>query len=62
VDYRRNCYTYGGFGHMAHHCKNWGGERVVERRRLEYERRRIKGNIEYLNHLKGVVENLESLD
>jgi len=46
---------------MAHHCRNRGGERVVEGRRLEYERRRIEGNIEYLNHLKGV-ENLEFLD
>jgi len=22
VDRRRNCYTCGGFGHLAHHCRN----------------------------------------
>jgi len=27
VDRRRNCYACGGFGHMAHHCRN--KERVV---------------------------------
>jgi len=21
---RRNCYTCGGFGHLARHCRNWG--------------------------------------
>ena len=25
VDRGRNCYACGGFGHMAHHCKNQGG-------------------------------------
>ena len=25
VDRGRNCYACGGFGHMAHHCKNRGG-------------------------------------
>ena len=24
VDRGRNCYAYGGFGHMACHCRNWG--------------------------------------
>ena len=27
VDRGRNCYACGGFGHMAHHCRN--KERVV---------------------------------
>jgi len=26
VDWGRNCYACGGFGHMAHHCRNRGGE------------------------------------
>ena len=60
VDRGRNCYACGGFGHMAHHCRNQGG-RVAERRRLEYGRGGIKGNFEHLNNLKGV-ENLKSLD
>ena len=61
IDWRRNCYTCRGFGHMAYHCRNWGQrERVAEGRRLKY-RREVKGNHEYLNNLKEV-ENLESLD
>ena len=24
IDRRRNCFACGGFGHMAHHCKNRG--------------------------------------
>ena len=55
----RNCYACGGFGHMAHHCRNRGQrERVAEERRLEYGR---EGNFEHSDNLKGV-ENLESLD
>jgi len=54
VDQGRNCYTCGGFGHMARHCRNRG--RITEGRRVEF-----KGNYEYLNTLKGE-ENLESLD
>jgi len=23
---RRNCYTCGGFEHLAKHCRNWGTE------------------------------------
>ena len=60
VDRGRNCYAYGGFGHMACHCSNQGG-RVAENRRLDYGRGEIKGNFEHSNNLKGV-ENLESLD
>ena len=54
VDWERNCYTCGGFGHMAHYCRNRG--RVAEGRRVEFE-----GNYKYLNTLKEE-ENLESLD
>jgi len=46
---------------MAQHCRNWGRERVVEGRRLEYGGERIEGNIEHLDNLKEV-ENLESLN
>ena len=62
VDRGRNCYACGGFGHMAHHCRNRGQRgRVAEGRRLEYGRGEIEGNFEHLDSLKGV-ENLESLD
>ena len=54
VDRGRNCYACGGFGHMAHHCRN--RRRVTEGRRLEF-----KGNYEHLNSLKEE-ENLESLN
>ena len=50
----RNCYACGGFGHMAHHCRNRG--RIAEGRRVKF-----KGNYKHLNTLKGE-ENLESLD
>ena len=58
---RRNCYVCGRFGHMAHHCRNRGRERVIEGRRVEYGGGRIKKIHELLNNLKGV-ENLELLD
>jgi len=62
VDRERNCYACEGFGHMAHHCRNWGQRgRVVEKRRLEYGGGGIERNFQYLDNLKGV-ENLESLD
>jgi len=62
VDHGRNCYACGGFGHMAHHCRNRGQRgRVAEGRRLEYGREEIEGNFEHSDNLKGV-ENLESLD
>ena len=62
IDRGRNCYACGGFGHMAHHCRNRGQRgRVAKERRLEYGGGRIEGNFEHLNNLKGV-ENLESLD
>jgi len=61
VDRGRNCYTCGGFGHMAHHCRNRGRERPMEGRRVQYEGERIKEIIEQSNNLKGR-ENLEFLD
>jgi len=62
IDQGRNCYTCGGFGHMARHCRNRGQRgRVAEGRRLEYGGGRIEGINEHLDNLKRV-ENLESLD
>ena len=62
IDRERNCYTCGGFGHMAHHCRNRGQrERIAEERRLKYRRERIKGINEHLDNLKEM-KNLESLD
>ena len=61
VDKGRNCYAYGGFGHMAHYCRNRGKERPIEERRMQYEGGRIKEIIEQSNNLKGG-ENLEFLD
>jgi len=61
VDRERNCYTCGGFRHMAQHCRNREQRgRAVEGRRLEYGERQ-EGNYEYLDNLKEV-ENLESLN
>ena len=57
VDWGRNCYACGGFGHMAHNCRNRG--RVM--RRAEIGGGRFEGNIEQIGHLKEV-ENLEALD
>jgi len=59
VDRERNCYTCGGFGHMAQHCRNREARnRIEEGRRLEYEssknngQRRIEGRNEP-NNLNG---------
>jgi len=61
IDWGRNCYACGGFGHMANHCRNQGQKgRVAEERRLEYGGG-VKGNSELSNNLKEV-ENLESLN
>ena len=57
VDRGRNCYTCGGFGHMACNCRNRG--RVM--RRVEIGGGRFEGNIEQIGHLKEV-ENLEALN
>ena len=61
MDRGRNCYTCGGFRHMARHCRNRGRGRAIERRRVEYGEGRIKEIHEYKNNLKGV-ENLELLN
>jgi len=61
VDCGRNCYACGGFGHMAHHCRNRGRERLMGGRRVEYGRGQFEGNIKQIGHLKEV-ENLEALN
>ena len=61
VDRGRNCYACGGFGHIAHHCRNRGRGRAIEGRRVEYGGGRIEEIHELSNNLKGV-ENLELLD
>jgi len=51
VDWDRNCYACGGFGHMAYNCRN--RRRIM--RRVEIGGRRFEGNIEQIrccgNHL-----------
>jgi len=61
VDRGRNCYTCGGFGHMAHHCRNRERGRPMDGRRVEYEGGRIEEICDNLNNLKGR-ENLELLN
>jgi len=61
VDRGRNCYTCGEFGHMARYCRNRGGGRVMQGRRVEYGGGRIKEINNHRDNLKGV-ENLELLD
>ena len=62
VDRGRNCYACGGFGHMAHHCRNWGQRGIVaENRRVEYEGERIEEIMNFGNNLKEG-ENLELLN
>ena len=61
VDRGRNCYACGGFGHMARHCRNRGGGRIMQGRRVEYGGGRIEEINDHRDNLKGV-ENLELLD
>ena len=62
VDRGRNCYTCGGFGHMAQYCRNRGQRgRVAENRRVEYGGGRIKEISTFSNNLKEG-ENLELLN
>ena len=62
IDRGRNCYAYGGFGHMVQHCRNRGQRgRVVENRRVEYGGGRIEEIIDITNNLKEG-ENLELLN
>ena len=43
----RNCYNYGGFGHLARNCRNKRtGNRIGEGRRLEYGVNERQGRIE----------------
>ena len=62
VDRGRNCFACGGFGHMAHHCRNCGrGGRVAENRSVEYGGGRIEEIMNIENNLKEG-ENLELLN
>ena len=61
VDRGRNYYACGGFGHIAHHCRNRRRGRLMDGKRVEYKGGRFEGNIEQIGHLKEV-ENLEALD
>ena len=62
VDRGRNCYACGGFGHMAHNCRNRGQRgRVTENRRVEYGGGRIEEITNFGNNLKEE-ENLELLN
>ena len=62
IDHGRNCYTCGGFGHMARNCRNRGQrERVVDNRRVEYGGGRIEEIVNLTNNLKED-ENLELLN
>jgi len=62
IDRGRNCYTCGGFGHMACNCRNRGQRgRVTENRRVEYGGGRIEEIMNIMNNLKGD-KNLELLN
>jgi len=61
VDRGRNCYACGGFGHMAHNCRNRGRGRPMDGRRVEYGGGRIEEIIDNSNNLKEG-ENLELLN
>jgi len=62
VDRGRNCYTCGGFGHMARHCRNQGMRgRVGENRRVEYGGGSIEEITNIGNNLKAE-EDLELLN
>jgi len=61
VDRGRNCYTCGGFGYMAHYCRNRGRGRPMDGRRVEFGEGRIEEIFDNLNNLKGG-ENLELLN
>jgi len=58
---RRNFYACGGFGHMAHYCRNRRRRRPIKGRRVEYNGGKIKEIYDNANNLKGG-ENLELLD
>ena len=52
VDRGRNCYACGGFGHMAHNCRNRGRERPMDGRRVEYGGGRIEEIFDQKDNLK----------
>jgi len=62
VDWGRNCYACGGFGHMARNCRNQDMRgRVGDNRRVEYGGGRIEEISNFENNLKEG-ENLELLN
>ena len=61
VNRERNCYACRGFGHMARHCRNRRRGRMMEKRRVEYRKGRIKEINKQSDNLKGG-ENLEFLN
>ena len=61
VDQGRNCFACGGFGHMAHNCRNRGRGRPMDGRRVEYGGGKIEEIFDNSNNLKGG-ENLELLN
>ena len=61
VDRGQNCYACGGFGHMAHNCRNRGRGRPIDGRRVEYSGGRIEEIFDNSSNLKGG-ENLELLN
>ena len=61
VDWGRNCYACGGFGHMARHCRNRGRGRLMDGRRVEYGGGRIEEILNFADNLKEG-ENLELLN
>jgi len=61
MDWRRNYYTCGGFGHMTHYCRNKRRRKAMEESRVEYGEGRFEGNIKQIRHLKEV-KNLEALN
>ena len=61
VDWGRNCYACGGFGHMARNCRNRGRGRPMDGRRVEYSGGRIEEIFDNSSNLKGG-ENLELLN
>ena len=62
IDRGRNCFTCGGFGHMACHCRNRGMRgRIAENKRVEYGGGSIEEITNIGNNLKAG-EDLELLN
>jgi len=61
IEVDNNCYTCGGFWHIAQHCRNREQRgRPMDGKRLEYRGRRER-NYKHSDNLKEK-ENLESLN